>query len=108
LERQRRRCVCCRATAGKYELLRFVCEFGGVLWDERQSLPGRGAYMHAWPACWEVMTAGGRWEHALRLPKGSLREEQLRTLQEDLKNRIEGLVKGGGKAEGDRSRKIRL
>ena len=41
-----RTCVACGVKANKAELLRLVLRDGVVARDERQRLPGRGAYVH--------------------------------------------------------------
>ena len=41
-----RTCLGCRGTAPKAQLLRLAWYRGEVVIDERQVLPGRGAYLH--------------------------------------------------------------
>ena len=50
MARPRRRCVGCRSTADKSELVRLVWQ-GDVVIDSRQREPGRGAYLHPGPGC---------------------------------------------------------
>jgi predicted RNA-binding protein YlxR (DUF448 family) len=48
-----RMCVACRQSQDKKTLLRLVRTQDGVFIDETGKLPGRGAYLHADPSCWE-------------------------------------------------------
>ncbi len=48
-----RRCICCRQSRAKGELLRLVCDNQGSVWpDLPQKAPGRGAYV-CWGTCLE-------------------------------------------------------
>ncbi len=49
-----RMCVACRQSQDKKALVRLVRTAEGVLVDETGKLPGRGAYLHADPSCWEI------------------------------------------------------
>ena len=50
-----RTCVACREEAGRQGLIRLVrLPDGGVALDRTGRLPGRGAYLHADPACIEI------------------------------------------------------
>jgi uncharacterized protein len=50
-----RTCVACRQEAGKGELVRVVRgPDGTVALDRTGRMPGRGAYLHADPACLEL------------------------------------------------------
>jgi uncharacterized protein len=48
-----RTCIGCRERAEKWQLLRIVASEGAVAVDDRQMLPGRGAYLHPRPGCLE-------------------------------------------------------
>jgi predicted RNA-binding protein YlxR (DUF448 family) len=48
-----RMCVACRESQDKKTLVRIVRTPEGVVVDESGKLPGRGAYLHADPTCWE-------------------------------------------------------
>lgn len=48
-----RMCVACRQSQAKRTLVRIVKTPAGVLVDETGKMPGRGAYLHADPVCWE-------------------------------------------------------
>lgn len=48
-----RMCVACRQSQDKKTLVRLVRTPDGVFVDETGKLPGRGAYLHADPSCWE-------------------------------------------------------
>ena len=67
-----RTCVGCRATAGKTGLIRLVGTPDGVRVDRDGSAPGRGAYLHPDPACWDAALRRGAVARALRtvLPAG--------------------------------------
>lgn len=47
-------CVACRQSQDKKTLVRLVRTPEGVFVDETGKLPGRGAYLHADPSCWET------------------------------------------------------
>ena len=49
-----RMCVACRQSQDKKTLIRLVRTPEGVVVDETGKLPGRGAYLHANPSCWEA------------------------------------------------------
>ena len=49
-----RMCVACRKSQDKRSLIRIVRAPDGVYVDETGKISGRGAYLHADPACWEV------------------------------------------------------
>jgi predicted RNA-binding protein YlxR (DUF448 family) len=62
------RCVGCGASAPKRDLLRFVARDGALVADPAQTAPGRGAYLHRDPACWERARRRGAFARALRAP----------------------------------------
>lgn len=49
-----RMCIACRDTADKKSLIRIVNSDEGIIIDETGKHPGRGAYLHPRPACWEL------------------------------------------------------
>ncbi len=49
-----RMCVACRQSQEKRTLIRIVRTKDGVMIDETGKESGRGAYLHADPACWEI------------------------------------------------------
>lgn len=60
-------CVACRQTAGQRELVRLVRRpDGAVVVDAAKRSPGRGAYVHADPACVELARKRRALERALR------------------------------------------
>ncbi|MFL6026397.1 MAG: YlxR family protein [Friedmanniella sp.] len=63
----RRRCVGCRSTAEKSELVRLVWQ-GEVVIDSRQREPGRGAYLHPGPSCLAQAVRRRAIGRALRIP----------------------------------------
>ena len=48
-----RMCVACRQSQDKKNLVRLVRTPDGVFVDETGKMPGRGAYLHEDPSCWE-------------------------------------------------------
>jgi len=48
-----RMCVACRQSQDKKTLVRLVRTPEGVFVDQTGKMPGRGAYLHADPSCWE-------------------------------------------------------
>jgi predicted RNA-binding protein YlxR (DUF448 family) len=50
-----RTCVACREVQAKGTLVRIVRTADGVFPDAKGKLPGRGAYLHARPECWQRM-----------------------------------------------------
>jgi predicted RNA-binding protein YlxR (DUF448 family) len=83
-----RTCVSCRQVQGKRQshqqmgivsshqatgivpLIRVVRAANGqVSVDPTGKQPGRGAYVHASPECWQLALAGGRLAHALKVPQ---------------------------------------
>ncbi len=73
-----RTCVGCRATAGKAELIRLVRTPEGVRVDRDGRAPGRGAYVHADPACWDAALRRGALARALRTALSSGEASTLR------------------------------
>jgi predicted RNA-binding protein YlxR (DUF448 family) len=49
-----RTCVGCGARVPQRGLLRFVAVAGGLALDAGRRAPGRGAYLHPEPACWQA------------------------------------------------------
>lgn len=63
-----RRCLGCRRSVGKEELLRFVrADTGAVLWDRERMAPGRGAYLHPRLRCLQLLLEAKVWQRAFRL-----------------------------------------
>jgi predicted RNA-binding protein YlxR (DUF448 family) len=54
-----RTCVGCRAAGPQAELVRIATVDGRAVADPRRRLPGRGAYVHARPACVAAAARGG-------------------------------------------------
>ena len=61
-----RTCIGCRERASKGELIRLVWRDGDVV-DERQTAPGRGAYLHRSRACLELAIKRRALGRALRV-----------------------------------------
>lgn len=80
MKRSERTCCVCRSKGGKDELARLVFFEGGLMWDELQRAPGRGAYVHLNADCLSKMGQTARWERALRLTAGTLRDAQFSEL----------------------------
>ncbi len=62
-----RTCIGCRQVAGKRGLIRLVRTAQGIEVDPTGKRAGRGAYIHASRACWEVVLQGNRIGQALRM-----------------------------------------
>lgn len=63
-----RTCVGCRTTAAKRGFVRVVrTPQGRVVVDPTGKAAGRGAYLCATPACWEVALTRGRLAQSLRV-----------------------------------------
>ncbi len=60
-----RTCVGCRRVESKRNLIRVVRRPEGIFPDPGGKQPGRGAYLHADPACWE-RGLNGALERALK------------------------------------------
>ena len=104
-----RRCVACRVSSQKSELIRVVPgEHGDLRLDVENVLPGRGAYIHARPQCWRGAQDSSRWEHALKLPKGSLGGEAFKCFIELLGERLIGTDALDAPLRQERGRKLRL
>ncbi len=64
-----RTCVGCREVQGKRQLVRVVRSGDGhVRIDVTGKQPGRGAYVHVKPECWQVALAG-KLAYALKVPQ---------------------------------------
>ncbi|WP_461001061.1 YlxR family protein [Streptomonospora sediminis] len=61
-----RTCVGCRSRAAQSDLMRLVARSGAVVPDLAGRLPGRGAYLHADPRCWESAKRRRVWPRAFR------------------------------------------
>ncbi|MFQ5855910.1 MAG: RNase P modulator RnpM [Anaerolineae bacterium] len=62
-----RTCVGCRQVAAKRSMVRIVrTPENGVQLDLTGKLPGRGAYLHEDPACWEAALTRNRLAQALK------------------------------------------
>ena len=63
-----RTCIGCREVQGKRQLVRVVRQADGhARIDLTGKQPGRGAYVHVKPACWQAALAEGRLTHALKM-----------------------------------------
>ena len=63
-----RTCVACRQVAGKRTLVRIVrTPEGRVEVDPTGKRNGRGAYLHADPACWDLALKRNALQHALKI-----------------------------------------
>jgi len=62
-----RTCIGCRQEEGKRDFIRIVRTPGQrLIVDPTGKANGRGAYLHARPACWEKALKGGTIGHALK------------------------------------------
>ncbi|MDA8371724.1 MAG: YlxR family protein [Nocardiopsaceae bacterium] len=63
-------CVGCRSRAAQSDLVRLVVDSGAVTPDTTGRMPGRGAYLHADPRCWESAQRRRVWPRAFRSAGG--------------------------------------
>lgn len=62
-----RTCVACRSVGDKRDLVRVVRQpDASVVVDATGKAPGRGAYVHSRPGCWQEAIKRGRIEAALK------------------------------------------
>ncbi|MFD0774219.1 YlxR family protein [Streptomonospora algeriensis] len=61
-----RTCVGCRSRAAQSDLMRLVADSGAVVPDPPGRMPGRGAYLHTDPGCWESAKRRRVWQRAFR------------------------------------------
>ncbi|ASU83017.1 DUF448 domain-containing protein [Nocardiopsis gilva YIM 90087] len=61
-----RMCVGCRSRAAQSDLVRLVDDGGVVTPDTTGHLPGRGAYLHPDPRCWQSAERRRVWPRAFR------------------------------------------
>nr|WP_246421756.1 YlxR family protein [Nocardiopsis mwathae] len=59
-------CVGCRSRAAQSDLVRLVADGGAVIPDPMGRHPGRGAYLHPDPRCWESAERRRAWPRAFR------------------------------------------
>jgi uncharacterized protein len=78
-----RMCVACRESQDKKTLVRIVRTPEGLMVDETGKLPGRGAYLHSDPACWEQGIKGSL-AKALRTEISATDRERLRSYLESV------------------------
>jgi len=79
-----RTCIGCRTTSSKWELIRVVRTADGVQIDPTRRLPGRGAYVHAHRACWELAFKRRAFARALRTELSATDLARLRAFFETL------------------------
>lgn len=87
-----RKCLICRKSDKKANLLRFVVGHQGIVWDREERMPGRGAYLHRYMECYSKLVEPGRWEHALKLPSGLGKRQNLAELLDE----VHGFMKAQG------------
>lgn len=83
-----RRCIGCRVSSPKRELIRLVLREGVISEDPQQKAGGRGAYLHAQREC--VARVGKeikRWEYAFRVNRAAVRKTSLESVLEELRTR---------------------
>ncbi len=83
-----RRCVGCRTSDIKGELIRVLLRDGAVLVDATHTKGGRGAYLHRRKECIErAKKEAKRWEYAFRVARGAVRKNDLEMALEGLQLR---------------------
>jgi predicted RNA-binding protein YlxR (DUF448 family) len=76
-----RTCVGCRQRANRADLLRIVADSSELVFDEKASKPGRGAWIHPSSDCLQKATERGAFARALRLKTPlTLNQEQAETM----------------------------
>jgi uncharacterized protein len=98
-----RTCVACRRVEGKRQLIRIVrTPAGTVEVDPTGRKNGRGAYLHADPACWETAFKRKALQHALKTELGDADRAALEAYGASLEPVPEGAP--AAKEEGDEQR----
>ena len=72
-----RTCIACRQVEGKRGLIRLVRTEVGVEIDPTGKRAGRGAYLHPYQKCWEIVLRGNRIDQALRTSLSNENREAL-------------------------------
>lgn len=81
-----RTCVACGDVTTKRDLVRVVrTPAGAVIADPTGKQPGRGAYLHPRPECWELAIAKGRLERSLHTRISEDDAKALRSFAADLR-----------------------
>lgn len=80
-----RMCVACRQSQDKKSLVRLVRTPEGVVVDPTGKIPGRGAYLHADPNCWE-QGVNKHLEKALNTTLNEANRKELITYQDSTIN----------------------
>ncbi len=87
-KKPQRTCIACRQTGEKRTLIRLVrTPEGHVLVDETGKRSGRGAYLCADPACWQVALKERRIGRALRVTPSPQDLAQLHEYAEELERK---------------------
>jgi uncharacterized protein len=99
-----RTCVACRRVEGKRQLIRIVrTPAGTVEVDPTGRKNGRGAYLHADPACWETAFRRKALQHALKTELGDADRVALEVYGASLEP-VPEAGPGAAKEEGDEQR----
>ncbi len=86
-----RTCVACRQVAGKRTLVRIVrTPEGSVEVDPTGKRNGRGAYLHADPACWDLALKRNVLQHALKTELSEYDRAGLEAYRAGLQNPVSG------------------
>lgn len=92
--RPERTCVGCRRRRPKPELLRIVRTAEGVRFDERQRLPGRGAYVCPGRECLEA--AGHRNGRSIQRALRGVQHDQVQRTLDELRAHLDRSAPGDG------------
>ena len=78
-----RTCIGCRQTDSQASLVRIAVRDGSIVVDDSATIPGRGAWLHSQPSCWETAIQRKAVGRALRAPGAdfSALENHLRVLR---------------------------
>jgi len=96
-DRPTRRCIVCKRSANKSDLLRLVLAGNGVCYDREQKLSGRGAYVHKSVSCVTALFAKGQLERAFRTGKLKLTDARKQEIARELMSVVETDSPGVGK-----------
>jgi predicted RNA-binding protein YlxR (DUF448 family) len=83
---QQRRCLVCGQRYNKWEMIRFTCKEGRMVFDRSQTLFGRGLYVHATLGCFSRLTDVRLWERALGRVRMPLNKENILAIIDDARS----------------------
>ncbi|MET0735280.1 MAG: YlxR family protein [Microbacterium sp.] len=84
-----RTCVGCRARALRSDLLRVIAVDSALVFDERKSMPGRGAWVHETTECMDAAIRRRAFVRALRV-SGQLDTQTIEKRLNGYGNKVNG------------------